>query len=309
MDRRTFSAGLATALIAAPALARPARPGPTAALPARPGPAAALAGIERQAGGRLGAWVLDTGSGREFGWRGGERFGQCSTFKLSLAACVLAGIDAGRLNAAELLAYRQADLLPHSPVTGAHVAAGRMSIIALAEAAQTTSDNLAANLLLRRIGGSAALTAFWRALGDRTSRLDRTEPGLNFVPRGEVRDTVTPRGIAHTVARIVTGEVLRPASRARLTGWMIATDTGLARIRAGLPAGWRAGDKTGTGGRAGMDSLVNDIAVAWPPGRAPLVIAGFYQAPGTLPQIRPQDEGVLRRLGAVAAGWSADMPK
>jgi len=253
--------------------------------------------------------VLDTGSGCEFGWRGGERFGQCSTFKLSLAACVLAEIDAGRLDGAELLAYRKADLLPHSPVTGVHVGEGRMSLIALAEAAQTTSDNLAANLLLRRIGGPARLTAFWRGLGDRTSRLDRIEPALNFVPRGEVRDTVTPRGIAHTVARIVTGEVLGRASRARLTGWMIATDTGLARIRGGLPAGWRAGDKTGTSGAEGMDRLVNDIVVAWPPGRAPLVITGFYQTPGAGPKIRPQDEGVLREVGAVAAGWSADLPK
>lgn len=299
MDRRTFSAGLVAALVAAPAMARPLQRGP----------AAALARIEALAGGRLGAWVLDTGSGREFGWRGGERFGQCSTFKLSLAACVLAEIDAGRLNGAELLTFRKADLLPHSPVTGAHVSEGRMSIIALAEAAQTTSDNLAANLLLRRIGGPARLTAFWRALGDRTSRLDRTEPALNFVPRGEVRDTVTPRGIAHTVARIATGEVLGPASRTRLTGWMIATDTGLARIRAGLPAGWRAGDKTGTSSADRMDRLVNDIAVAWPPGRAPLVIAAFYQAPGRLPQVRPQDEGVLREVGAVAAWWSANSPK
>jgi len=272
---------------------------------------AELADIERSAGVRLGAWVLDTGIGRGLGWRADERFGQCSTFKLSLAACVLAGVDAGRIGAGEVLRFSAADLLPNSPVTAAHAGEGGMSVLALAEAAQKTSDNLAANLLLRRIGGPAALTAFWRRLGAAECRLDRFEPDLNFVPPGEQRDTVTPGAIARAVGRIVAGPVLTPTSRELLLGWMAQTATGTARIRAGLPQEWRAGDKTGTGMRAGMGNLVNDIAVVFPrPAAPPLVIAGFCQAPGFFPQTRPADEAVLARVGAVAARWAAaSMPQ
>lgn len=265
---------------------------------------AELAAIERAAGVRLGAWVLDTGSGRGFGWRGDERFGQCSTFKLSLAACLLTRIDAGAIGADEVLSYGANDLLANSPVTSAHAGQGGMTVLALAEAAQKTSDNTAANLLLRRIGGPAVLTAFWRRLGAGECRLDRIEPELNFVPPGEMRDTVTPRAIAGAVGRIVTGPVLKPPSRRLLLDWMMQTTTGTARIRAGLPRDWRAGDKTGTGMRAGMRNLVNDIAVAFPEaGAPPLVIAGFCQAPGFFPQARPADEAVLARLGALAARW------
>ncbi len=264
-----------------------------------------LAALERAHGGRLGAYVLDTGSGRGFGWRQGERFGMCSTFKLSLAAYLLRESDAGRINLAEVIPYGRADLLSHAPVTAAHVDQGGMSIAALAEATQLTSDNTAANLLLRRIGGPQAITGFWRALGDRQSRLDRMEPAMNFVPPGEARDTVTPEGIARSVAQCVVGNALKPPSRARLAEWMERTDTGKNRLRAALPAGWRGGDKTGTASFAKMASKINDIAVFYPPaGRAPLVVAGFYESGGPFGDIAPQDEAVLRQLGEVAIRWA-----
>lgn len=265
-----------------------------------------LAALERASGGRLGAYVLDTGTGRGFGWRQGERFGMCSTFKLSLAALLLRQGDAGLINLDEVIPYGRADLLAHAPVTAAHVDDGGMRIGALAEATQLTSDNTAANLLLHRIGGPQAVTAFWRELGDRHSRLDRMEPAMNFVSPGDMRDTVVPEGIARSVARCVTGTVLKPASRARLIDWMERTDTGKNRLRAALPAGWRGGDKTGTASFAKMASKINDIAVFYPPaGRAPLVVAGFYESGGPFGDIRPQDEAVLRQLGEVAIRWAS----
>lgn len=300
MDRRTFAAGAAALTLA--------RPGSGAAR--RDAAAtAAIAALEAQAGGQLGAWVLDSATGRQFGWRGDQRFAQCSTFKLSLAACVLQRIDRGLLRADDRLAFGAADLLPNSPVTGANVPAGGMSVVALAEAAQKTSDNLAANLLLHRIGGPAALTAFWRSLGDRTARLDRYETELNRVPPGDRRDTVTPRGIAGVMAQIAVGKVLTRASRATLFGWMEATETGVRRIRAGLPAEWRAGDKTGTAASTGVATMVNDIALCWPAGRTlPLVIAGFYRARQAADSARTEDEAVLAKLGALAARWAQSGP-
>ena len=299
IDRRGFALGAGALAIAG--CAKPVAHGRERA-ERFDGPAR-LAAIEAAASGRLGVFVLDTASGRGFGWRAGERFGMCSTFKLSLAAFALREIDAGRLDPAEVLPYSAADLLPVSPVTAANVATRGMPVLALAAAALITSDNTAANLLLHRLGGPPAMTRFWRELGDPVSRLDNTEPLLNRVRPGEVHDTTSPEAMAHSIARFVTGDVLSGGSRTRLVDLMEQTRTGLSRLRGALPAGWRAGDKTGTGLHAGIANKVNDFAVFYPPARAPMVVTALYEAPGYYDTIRPQDEAVLRRVGEVAAAW------
>ncbi len=263
--------------------------------------AAQLAALETRSGGRLGVAVLDTGTGHVAGHRLTERFAMCSTFKLPLAAVVLREAEAGRLRLDERLVFSKSDLLSHAPVTSAHVGDGGMTVVALAEAAQTASDNTAANLLLTRLGGPAAFTAALRALGDDTTRLDRREPDLNVVVPGDPRDTTTPLAMARLVGRCLTGDALTAESRARLGDWLVATTTGMKRLRAGLPAEWRAGDKTGTGLAAVMTDKVNDVAVTWPPGRAPLVIAAFYDSSRRSNGTRPEDEALLAEVGRIAA--------
>ncbi|MBK8069081.1 MAG: class A beta-lactamase [Rhodanobacteraceae bacterium] len=264
---------------------------------------AALAQLEQTAGGRLGVCVLDAHDGKSAGLRADERFGLCSTFKLLLAAVILREADAGRLALDEVLPYARKDLVPNSPVTKAQLASGGMPIEALAHATQTTSDNLAANLLMKRLGGPQALTAKLREMGDQTTRLDRWEPMMNRVPPGEVRDTSTPRALADTVARIFGEQLLAPASRAKLRDWTIATTTGTRRLRAGFPSDWIAGDKTGTGYAPGMGNKTNDIAIVWRADRAPLVVAGYYEAPGYFDRIRAEDEAVLAQVGKLVVGW------
>lgn len=297
IDRRQFAVGTAAALLL---------PGCAQARPPRLDLSARLGAIEQAGGGRLGAYLLDTGSGRGLGWRSGERFALCSTFKLSLAAYAFREAQAGRLSLDEPIAYGRADLLPNSPETEKHVAAGHMSVAALAEAAQLYSDNCAANLLLKRLGGPAGLTRFWRQIGDRQTRLDRYETELNRVPAGDPRDTTTPETMARGVARIVVGDLLSPAHRMRLGEWMERTATGMKRIRAALPDDWRGGDKTGTASFAGLPSKINDIAILHPPGgRAPLVVTAYYETAGTSGTMRPEDEAVLKRVGEVAVAWAS----
>jgi beta-lactamase class A len=196
-------------------------------------PAPALQALEAKNGGRLGVCMLDTGSARVAGHRMDERFAMCSTFKLPLAAVVLREADQARLALTEALPFSQKDMLSYAPVTSQHLKDGRMTVEALAEAAQVTSDNVAANLLLARLGGPAAFTARLREVGDRHTRLDRMEPELNLVVAGDERDTTTPRAMAATVGRFLTGDLLQPASRDRLLEWMVKTRTGegLARGR------------------------------------------------------------------------------
>lgn len=266
--------------------------------------ATALAAAEKAVGGRLGVCLLDTGSGRLVGQRLDERFAMCSTFKLALAAMVLRDAERGALTLEEPLSYTKADLLFTSPVTSAHVADGHMSVVALAEAAQTTSDNTAANLLLRRIGGPSAFTERLRTAGDTVTRLDRLEPTLNLVAPGDERDTTTPRAMATLAAKYLTTDYLTAASRDRLVGWMVATTTGQKRLRAGFPAGWRVGDKTGTMQADDITDKVNDIAIAFPPGRAPIIVTAYYDSARKTGATQAADEAALAAVGRAAAAWA-----
>lgn len=264
--------------------------------------ASAIRSLESKAGGRLGVCLLDTRTNRITGNRLDERFAMCSTFKLALAAIVLREADQGRLKLDELVRYSKKDMLSYAPVTSRHVQEG-MTIAALAEAAQTTSDNTAANLLLAKIGGPAGFTKQLRDIGDRQTRLDRMETALNLVVAGDERDTTTPRAMAQTVAKYLTGDLLKPASRDRLIDWMVQTTTGDRRIRAGLPKDWRAGDKTGTAQADSMTDKVNDIAVAFPPGRGALVVTAYYDSDKRSKDTRDEDQALLAAVGRIAAGW------
>ncbi|HVT07610.1 MAG TPA: class A beta-lactamase [Polyangia bacterium] len=255
-------------------------------------PDARVAAVEASLGGRVGVFAFELGSGDALAHRSDERFAMCSTFKALLAAAVLARVDAGLLSLERTLPFGTADLIDHSPVTRAHVAAGALSIAELAAAAVVVSDNTAANLLLGAVGGPPALTAWVRGLGDPATRLDRLEPALNANVRGDLRDTTTPRSMARTLARVTAGAALAPASRERLVAWMKACTTGRNRLRARLPAAWDAGDKTGTGN----DGAAGDVAIAFPPGRAPVAIAVYFSETPAGPDAR---DAAFARVGQI----------
>lgn len=252
---------------------------------------------------RLGVCVLDTANGAHFGRRLDERFALCSTFKLALAAACLREADYGRLDLSEVLPYAESDLLEWAPVAREHLAAGGLSIGRLARAAQEISDGTAANLLVRRLGGPAGVTARFRDMGDSVSRLDRYEPELGLVLSADLRDTTTPVAMAQLVQRITIGELLQPDSRDQLLGWMRNTRTGAHRLRAGLPEDWLTGNKTGTGRAEGTTNKCNDIAITVPPGRSPIVIAAYYDSGEYTPQVERRHETVLAEVARIAAEW------
>jgi beta-lactamase class A len=274
--------------------------GCASAAPARTG-AAALAALEAKSGGRLGVFVLDTANGRGFGLRFAERFTLCSTFKLPLAGLVLQAGARGELDLDARRAITEADRVPFAPVAGPLIGKGDMSPREMARAAQTTSDNICANILMRLLGGPEGVTARLRALGDTQTRLDRYEPEMNFAPPGEMRDSTTPRAMARTMRRLLVDDVLSAAAREELIGWMVATKTGLKRLRAGLPANWRAGDKTGTGLADGMTDKVNDIAIFWPPGRSPIIVTAYFDSARASQEIQAEDQAVLAEVGRIVA--------
>ena len=263
MRRREFNGGLAGALAGLPAFASDQKNRGAGASP--------FETIEARVQGRLGVAVLDTATGRVDGWRLDERFPMCSTFKWLLAAAVLQRVDAGGERLDRRIAFGRDALAGWSPVTGKRVGGAGMSVAELCEAAVTVSDNTAANLLLAAVGGPEAITRCARSLGDTQTRLDRIEPALNEALPGDPRDTTTPRAMSTALRSALLGDGLPAPARAQLTRWMLATTTGTDRLRAGLPAGWRVADKTGTGDRGST----NDVAVVWPAAHAPLVVVAY----------------------------------
>lgn len=227
--------------------------------------------IEASSQGRLGVAVLDTHSGRLTGHRLDERFPMCSTFKWLAAAHVLQRVDQGLEQLERQIPFGPEALLHWSPVTERHADGNGMTLAALCHAAITESDNAAANLILHTLGGPKGLTQFARQLDDPVTRLDRWEPELNEATPGDARDTSSPRAMAGLLQRCVLGDALSARSRAQLTQWLRGTRTNTARLAAQMPADWRVGSKTGTGGHG----TTNDVGIYWPAGHAPLVVAAF----------------------------------
>lgn len=233
-----------------------------------------FAALERDLRGELGITAIDTATGRTIGYRQDQRFPMCSTFKTVLAAAVLARAD--RMPG---LLDKRVPLPKHlfvdwSPVTEKHVD-GDMSVAELCAATLQYSDNTAGNALLRELGGPAALTRYARSLGDNRFRLDRWETELNAAIPGDDRDTTTPLAMARTVQKLLILDGLPAAGKKQLGVWMLANTTGAERIRAAVPAGWKVADKTGTGSYG----CANDIAVIYPPDRAPIVLSIYTRHP------------------------------
>jgi beta-lactamase class A len=257
--------------------------------------AAKFEALEKAVSGRLGVCILDTGAGKKLTHRGDERFALLSTFKALAAGCVLARVDRGEEKLDRRVMYTQADVLSYAPVAKLHVADG-MTMAEICDAAVGVSDNTAGNLQLASFGGPEGLTKWLRSIGDNVTRLDRTEPALNEAKPGDLRDTTTPNAVAETLRKLLVDNVLKPASQKQLAEWLVASKVGNARLRAGLRKEWRTGDKTGTNDVG----CANDVAITWPPGRAPLIIASYLDHAGGTPQ---QRDAVHADVARIAAAW------
>jgi beta-lactamase class A len=251
-----------------------------------------LARAEQRFVGRLGVCVVDTGSGVQVSHRPDERFLLCSTGKVLTVAAIqrMAAAQPDLLD--RTIHFRASDVLEWAPATSQHLRDG-MTVAQLCDAAITVSDNTAANLLVGLLGGPAAVTEFARSLGDQVTRVDRLEPDLNVTSPGDPRDTSTPAQMATNLRSLLLGSALPSAGRDRLTDWMRRNTTGAQAIRAGVPSDWTVADKTG----AGAQGERNDVAVVWPPGRAPLIIA-IYTAPDD--QANPSGQAIIADAARIA---------
>ncbi|GAB6429711.1 class A beta-lactamase Bla1 [Bacillus luti] len=222
--------------------------------------------LEKKYDARLGVYAIDTGTNQTISYRPNERFAFASTYKALAAGVLLQQNAMDTLN--EVIKFTKEDLVEYSPVTERHVDTG-MTLGEIAEAAVRSSDNTAGNILFNKIGGPKGYEKALRQMGDRITMADRFETELNEAIPGDIRDTSTAKAIATNLKAFTVGNALPVHKRNILTEWMKGNATGDKLIRAGVPTDWVVGDKSG----AGSYGTRNDIAIVWPPNRAPIIIA------------------------------------
>jgi len=254
--------------------------------------------LEKDFGGRIGVFAINTENGTTFGHRAGERFAVCSTFKVFAVSAILtrSATEPGLLD--QRVLYQKADLVTYSPITEKHAGEG-MTVAELCAAALQYSDNTAANLLIKMAGGPEGVTAFARTTGNTAFRLDRWETELNTAIPGDPRDTATPESMALSLQKLFLGDALPgQPQRDRLRDWLGGNTTGAARIKAGIPADWKIGDKTGSGDYG----TANDLAILWPPGKKPVILAIYTARPAK--DDKPDSE-VVAATARIVAAWVA----
>src|SRR5690606_21980500 len=99
------------------------------------------------------------------------------------------------------------DMVMHRPITETAVGS-TLTIEELCKAAVEVSDNPAANILIREMGGLEAWQAWYRTIGDQVTRVDRYETELNSAVSGDLRDTTTPEQFVANLDAVLRGTLL-----------------------------------------------------------------------------------------------------
>jgi beta-lactamase class A len=248
--------------------------------------------------GVLGVGVAILGTNEQWFLNGDRPLPMQSVFKAPLGAQVLDAADHGRLRLDSTIVLRREDLSgAFSAVSSLFPRRTTWTVAELVTRAVETSDNTAADVLLRRMGGPASLTAWLRARGVQGISVDRYEReqqpevhglgrfrpawanqdsfdrakltvpeparrrAMQAYPEGS-RDVLTPRGAIAFLTELEEGRLLSPASTRRLLQMMTNAQTGPRRLRAGLPKGAALAHKTGTGPVVfGVATATNDIGI------------------------------------------------
>lgn len=247
----------------------------------------------------FGIAAVDTRGGRTFEWNADDRFAMCSTFTVYAVAAILRLAERKELDLHDKVPITRQDIVMNSPVTFDHLGE-LMSYYELSRAALVRSDNTAVNLLLRRLGGPGVVTEFARSINDSQTRLDRWEPELNEARAGDPRDTSTASALAAGYRKLVLGDGLSIEHRRMLTGWMRSSVTSRERFRKGLPVGWVAADKTGSGAYG----TANDAGVVWSPTGTSLVLVIFSRSTTGYPVAAGADAAVADATAAVLGAMS-----
>jgi beta-lactamase class A len=266
---------------------------------------------------------------------GQRRYSMQSVMKLLVALAAYDAADRGALSIDDTVLVRREDLSVYVQPIAALVGRDgyRTTWRDLARRAVVDSDSAATDVLLARLGGPAAVQRVLEAKGLTGIRIDRNErdlqsetAGLSWRPEfvdpeiftravravpeerraaaqkayaADVRDTATPRGMVELLRKLAAGELLSPRSTTDLLAVMRQTRTFPTRLRAGAPAGWGVGHKTGSSGAfQGRTTATNDVGLYFPPGGPPIAVAVFL---AESPASREERDAAIAAVGRLAA--------
>ena len=248
--------------------------------------------------GTLGITVNDLQTGRSWHINADRAYPMMSVFKAPLGATVLSEAALGKISLEQTVIIKRRDLMTAGVSAIAKAFHGdqeAFTVRQLLAAAVSHSDNTAADVLLKLVGGPGAVTAFLRAHGITHMRVDRGEDEIarefqqGSTPRrgyeaymGDPRDRTTPDDAALFLQKLWRGELLPAAATHQLLALLYA-QTIPDRLRAAIPGGVRLADKCGTSYTInGMTAAFNDIGIlTWPDGHT-VIVAAFLtgsQAP------------------------------
>jgi beta-lactamase class A len=195
----------------------------------------------------VGIAALDLNTGETVSIKGNTPFPMASTVKVAIAALYLAQVDSGR---------RSLD----DSING-------QSVRSLMRRMLVFSDNRAADILFKDVGGPRAVQSWLDDNGVKGVSVDRTIAQLLASKRDlwDRRDSATPMAMVDLLRRIYRAELIKPASRDYLLDVMAQCETGRNRMRAllpGVPIEHKTGTLTGLADDVGFISLPDGRRVA-----------------------------------------------
>ncbi|HEV2080630.1 MAG TPA: class A beta-lactamase [Allosphingosinicella sp.] len=319
--------------LALPACSREEAPPPAAAADTITPALEQLA--ERAKPGTLGVLMLDLATNQGRGINIDRPLPMQSVFKLPLGIFVLALADQGKVSLDEKITLTKDQLsIAHSPIAEKFEEKQDYTIAELVRAAVAQSDNTAADVLLKRVGGPQALTRFFQERGVTDFRVDRYESELQpqavglppftgqwtgldefleaqeqvplnsqkaamTIHLADPRDRISARAAVEILALLDRGKLLSPESTEKMLEIMRSTSTGADRLKAGAPKGATVYHKTGTGPSVdGRNSATNDIGIIELPGGRRIAVAALLSGSELPPEERAK---IIAEVGRIAA--------
>ena len=209
----------------------------------------------------VGIYALDLNTGENVSIKGDTPFPMASTVKVAIAALYLSQVDHGQ---------KTLDDTIHGE-----------SVRKLMNLMLIYSDNRAADVLFKDVGGPHAVHQWLVQNGVRGVHVDRTIAQLLAAKRDlwDNRDSSTPRAMVDLLRRIYKGELISASSRNYLLGVMAKCHTGRNRMKSMLPPGTAVEHKTGT-----LNGLADDVGFISMPDGHRIAVAIFTRGGSDRPR-------------------------
>ena len=203
-----------------------------------------------------------------------------SVFKVPLAVTALHLVEQGKFSLDQPIRFLASDrILPHiySPLQDKYPEAQvDIPMRELLRLAVYLSDNVAADIALRTIGGPAIVERYMESIGVNGFHLKDGEQGLHRDVAVQYRNWFEPAGAVQLLLRISDSSPLTREHTQLILEWMRDSPRAPNRIKGALPSGTIVMHKPGTSDTGnGVTYATNDIGLITLPNGRRMAIAVF----------------------------------